>query len=251
MKAMILAAGLGTRLKPWTLEHPKALVPVDGVPMLERVILKLKGAGFNEIIINTHHFSDQIMDFLSSKDFGVKIIISDETMELLDTGGGIAKCSEFIGAESVLVHNVDILSNVDLGLLMQTHNDNKNDVTLLTSDRDSSRKLIFDSQGNLKGWHNVISDEYKPCKAKNFIDVQEEAFSGIYIMGTRGMDAIKDYRKRLGKDKFPIMDFFLSLLDRLCIKRIKMDKPVILDIGKPESLAKAGEILKQIDKNID
>ncbi len=121
MKAMILAAGLGTRLRPWTLEHPKALVPVGGVPMLERVIVRLKDEGFDEIVVNIHHFGDQIIDFVRSKDFGVKIFISDERGELLDTGGGLVYARELLGEDPVLVHNVDILSNADLKSFMRKH----------------------------------------------------------------------------------------------------------------------------------
>ena len=151
MRAMILAAGLGTRLKPWTLEHPKALVPVDGIPMLERVILKLKSQGFDEIVVNVHHFAGQITDFLDSKDFGIKISISDERGGLLDTGGGLVHARHLLEGEPFLVHNVDILSNADLSALMHFHESEGNDVTLLTSDRKSSRKLLFDEDGSLKG----------------------------------------------------------------------------------------------------
>ncbi|MDE5875469.1 MAG: NTP transferase domain-containing protein, partial [Muribaculaceae bacterium] len=109
MKAMILAAGLGTRLKPWTLEHPKALVPVGGVPMLERVILKLKSSGFDQIVINIHHFGEQIIEFVESRDFGVDISISDERGRLLDTGGGILHAEGLLRVDEgpVLIHNVD------------------------------------------------------------------------------------------------------------------------------------------------
>ena len=121
MKAMILAAGLGTRLKPWTLTHPKALVPVGGVPMLERVIRKLEKEGFNDIVVNIHHFGEQIIDFLKSRQWQAHISISDERGELLDTGGGISRASGFLGANSqpFLVHNVDILSSADLSWVMR------------------------------------------------------------------------------------------------------------------------------------
>ena len=132
---MIFAAGLGSRLKPLTDNLPKALVPVAGKPMLEHVILKLKAAGFNEIVINIHHLGQQIIDFLeANNNFGVQIHISDERDYLLDTGGGIKKATRFLmGDEPFLVHNVDILSNVDLKQLYQHHAEGKALATLLVS----------------------------------------------------------------------------------------------------------------------
>lgn len=123
MKAMILAAGLGTRLRPWTLQHPKALVPVGGIPMLHRVITSLTAQGFDDITVNIHHFGQQIIDFLNSKEYGTRINISDERGHLLDTGGGIVHASKFLcaDAEPFLVHNVDILSDADLCGLMKAH----------------------------------------------------------------------------------------------------------------------------------
>lgn len=244
MKAMILAAGLGTRLKPWTLEHPKALVPVDGVPMLERVMKKLKKEGFDDITVNVHHFSDQIIDFINANDFGVVVKVSDETKELLDTGGGILQASKLFGDEPVLVHNVDILSNTDLGALMETHNSAGNDITLLTSDRDSSRKLIFDRDGKLCGWHNLNSGEYKPTSYILWRGDVEEAFSGIYVIGKKAREAMRDFARKKGTEVFPVMDFFLSILDNVKIGRHKVENPVILDIGKPDTLAKASDLLK-------
>lgn len=243
---MILAAGLGTRLKPWTLTHPKALVPVDNIPMLERVIKKLKTEGFTEIVINVHHFSDQIVDFLRDNDFGVNVHISDESAELLDTGGGILKASEYFGNEGVLVHNVDILSNTDLSALMDAHEKTQNDITLLTSNRESSRKLIFDKEGKLCGWHNLKSGEYKPegfCPKDDYI---EEAFSGIYVIGPGAVNALHNYSQQIDKNVFPIMDFFLSFPQGLKIGRVKVTDPVILDIGKPDTLAKASELIAKI-----
>ncbi|MDE6382409.1 MAG: NTP transferase domain-containing protein, partial [Muribaculaceae bacterium] len=121
MKAFILAAGLGTRLRPWTLEHPKALVPVGGVPMLERVILRMRDQGFDDITVNVHHFADQIVDFLNARDFGVAVHISDERERLLDTGGAILHASRFLAADPApfLVHNVDILSDAPHASLME------------------------------------------------------------------------------------------------------------------------------------
>ena len=244
---MILAAGLGTRLKPWTLEHPKALVPVEGVPMLERVIKKLKKEGFDDITVNVHHFSDQIIDFLKRNDFGVRVHISDESEELLDTGGGILLASKFFEDQPVLVHNVDILSNTDLRALMEVHNSEGNDITLLTSNRDSSRKLIFDKEGKLCGWHNLNSNEFKPTNYIPEGEDVEEAFSGIYVIGPRSVDALARYSRDRNCRAFPIMDFFLSFPPDLKIGRVKVDNPVILDIGKPDALAKAPMLLNKLN----
>lgn len=246
MKAMILAAGLGTRLRPWTLEHPKALVPVEGVPMLERVIVRLKSEGFDDIIVNIHHFGDQIIDFLSSHDFGVRVSISDERGGLLDTGGGILKASEFFEGEPTLVHNVDILSDANLGGLMAEHVNAQNDVTLLTSDRDSTRRLMFDVAGNLRGWHNTVNGEYRPTGAAAESGLTEEAFSGIYIIGAGGVKALREYARRFDapEQAFPVMDFLLSSIGSIRIRRFHSPCLHMLDIGKPSALQRAPELLK-------
>ena len=183
MKAMIFAAGLGTRLKPLTDHMPKALVPVAGKPMLEHVIGKLKAAGFNEIVINVHHFANQIIDFLKEKNnFGIQIWISDETEELLDTGGGIKKAAHFFD-EPFLVHNADILSNVDLRTLYEHHLTSGNDATLLVSPRKTVRYLLFNDGNRLCGWVNKDTLQTKPEGFVYQPEVQKEyAFGGIHII---------------------------------------------------------------------
>ena len=151
---MIFAAGLGTRLKPFTGHMPRALVPVAGKPMLEHVINKLKTVGVDEIVINVHHFAQQVIDFLKEKDnFGIKIWISDETDQLLETGGGIKKAAPYF-AEPFLVHNAAILSNVDLKAMYDFHIANGNDATLLVSPRKTVRYLLFNKENRLCGWVN-------------------------------------------------------------------------------------------------
>jgi len=165
MKAMIFAAGLGSRLKPLTDTMPKALVPVAGRPMLEHVILKLKAFGFTEIVINIHHFGEQILEFLKVNDnFGLTIHISDERDVLLDTGGGIRKASSFFenSDEPFLVHNVDILSNVDLKELYDYHLQTDGLATLLVSQRKTSRYLLLDAEKRLCGWINKDTGQVKP-----------------------------------------------------------------------------------------
>lgn len=245
MKAFILAAGLGTRLKPWTLEHPKALVPVGGVPMLERVIRRLVGEGFNSITINVHHFSEQIISFVSNNNFGADIRISDESGLLLDTGGGLLHASEllFQDSEPVLIHNVDILSNADLSHLMRVHKDGDAAATLLSSNRNSSRKLVVDSDGYLCGWHNLKNDEYRPSGFSPSEGMHEVAFSGIHIVGPKIIERMKSNG---WNGVFPIMDFYLKECDTMHIKCLECDSLELIDIGKPDTLAQADEFLNRL-----
>ncbi len=249
MNGMILAAGLGTRLRPWTLEHPKALVPVDGVPMLERVMKLMASQGYDNIIVNVHHFADQVLEFLEGNDFGISVRVSDESDLLLDTGGGILQASKMMADAPLLVHNVDILSSADLGLLHDIHIHEDNDITLLVCDRDSSRKLVFDSNRDLCGWHNLKTDEYRKVKDFQSNEIVELAFSGIYILGKNALLSLDKYSSRIAKKSFPIMDFLLSGLDNLKIRALRDDTLKILDIGKPSSLEQAEKFLETLQVN--
>lgn len=252
MKAMILAAGLGTRLKPWTMYHPKALVPVKGIPMLERVLRRLKEEGFGEVVVNIHHFGDQIIEYLENRreETDMKIAISDERDSLLDTGGGLLAAGRILFKNNdnpFLVHNTDILSNADLRGLMEYHNEKGNDITLLTSDRDSSRKLIFDEDGILKGWHNLSTDEFRPAGFSPECSYHESAFSGIYIIGKKGMEKLEEYAEKIednekGKKVFPVMDFFLSSINDIKIGEFRSDALFLIDIGKPATLEQANTL---------
>lgn len=236
MQAMILAAGLGTRLRPWTLHHPKALVPVGGVPMLERVIMRLKDQGFGKIVVNVHHFADQIEAFLSANDFGVEIAVSDERGLLLDTGGAILHAAPLFDSGPVLVHNVDILSNADLSGLVRVHTLSGADSTLLVSGRKSSRKLIFDEGMRLCGWHDLKENVYKP---EEFIwkeGCREYAFSGIHVVGER---ALEEMRRREPEPKFSIIDFLLSSRHKCKVRGYLQEGLELIDIGKPETLERA------------
>lgn len=249
MKAMIMAAGLGTRLKPWTLDHPKALVPVDGVPALGRLIDKLKTDGFDDIVVNVHHFSGQIKDYLAEHDFGVRIRVSDESDELLDTGGAIAKAASLLLVDDkpILVHNADILSNQRLSGLVAAHENEGCDITLLTSGRESSRKLIFGASGELKGWHNLSTGQYRPESFLPNPDMMEEAFSGIYVLSPEAIRDICLYHEERGEDKFPIMDYLLSLRPQVSVRHHYNASLRLLDIGKPEALAKAAQFLRDCE----
>ena len=240
---MIFAAGLGTRLKPLTDHMPKALVPVAGKPMLEHVIEKLKASGFDEIVINIHHFGSQIVDFLKAKDnFGIRIWISDETEELLDTGGGIKKASAYFD-EPFLVHNADILSNVDLKAMYDHHLKSDDDVTLLVSPRKTTRYLIFDEEDHLQGWVNKDTLQTKPEGFVYRPEVQKEyAFGGIHIISP----TLFNYMGDEWTGKFPLMDFYLKTCHEARLGNYVKEDLQLLDIGKQDTLAKAEEFIRQI-----
>ena len=242
MKAMIFAAGLGTRLKPLTDHMPKALVPVAGKPMLEHVISKLKEAGFDEIVINVHHFANQIIDFLKEKDnFGIQIRISDETEELLDTGGGIKKAASFFD-EPFLVHNADILSNVDLKAMYEYHLANGDDATLLVSNRKTVRYLLFNESNHLCGWINKDTLQTKPEGFVYQPEIQKEyAFGGIHIISP----SLFNYMRDEWRGKFSIMDFYLQTCKEAHLGGYAKDDLQLMDIGKPDTLAQAEDFIRQ------
>lgn len=208
------AAGLGSRLKPLTDTKPKALIEVAGKPMLEHVILKLKASGFNEIVINVHHFADQILDFLQANhNFGVDIHISDETEELLDTGGGLEKAGKYFispcheDKNGILLHNVDILSNCNLQDLIRFHQQTP-DVyaTMLVSRRITSRYLLFDGNNLLCGWINKTTGEVKPAGLKyEEGKYREYAYSGIQAINPLLLN------KGMKPGKYSIIDFYLQV----------------------------------------
>jgi NDP-sugar pyrophosphorylase family protein len=233
-KAMIFAAGLGTRLKPLTDKMPKALVPVAGKPMLEHIILKLSKFGFRQIVINVHHFADMIVDFLSSNNsFGLDICISDERNKLLDTGGGIKHAEHFLNEQQpFLVHNVDIFSNVDLNDFYLKYCENNALATLLVSERESSRNLFFDKNLQLCGWKNKSTDELKWTNSQVPIsDCRAYAFGGIHVISP---EIFKLFPKN--EDKFSIIDFYLSQAQSQKIGAYIPENLQLIDIGKLESL---------------
>ena len=249
MKAMILAAGLGTRLKPITDNIPKALVEVEGMPILERQINKLKSHGFDEIIINIHHFSEKIKSWISENNFGVRIKISDESEQLLDTGGGINNAYDLIfenNNDPILIHNVDILSNLNPRQFMELHEKSGNDATLLVSQRDSSRKLIFDENMNLRGWHDLKNDKYLPDNFMPTLSYSEYPFSGIYIMSKT---AISEMKSMSYDAKFSVINYFLDKNRKSNIKGLYQEELELLDIGKPASLAQASNFFQKLNNS--
>lgn len=242
---MIFAAGTGSRLKPYTDHIPKALIPIDGKPMLEHIILKLKAAGFTEIIINVHHLGEQIIEFLTGKDnFGITIHISDERDYLLDTGGGIKHAAQFLqGDEPFLVHNVDIISNVDLKALYQHHLDTNPLATLLVSKRDTSRYLLFNKENKLSGWRNKETGEVKSYYPDFDPSIHNEfAFNGIHVISPQIFEWMDEWT-----GKFSIINFYLAVCAKTPIQAFEQADLRILDIGKPDALELAQDFIKDIE----
>ena len=241
MKALIFAAGLGTRLKPLTDTMPKALVPIDGKPLLEHVILKLKAAGFNQIIVNVHHFPDQIIEFLKSKNnFDLRIDISDERDKLLDTGGGVKKAKWFFDdGKPFLVHNVDILSNIDLQLLYQQYLETSPLATLVVSERDTFRYFLFDKEARLKGWINEKTGEVRPENLTNTELFNKLAFSGIQVLSPEVFKLMDHF-----PDHFSIVDFYLRNAAQQKIKAYVPHALKMIDVGKLNVLTEAEQFVR-------
>lgn len=230
-KAFILAAGLGTRLKPLTDRMPKALVPFGGVPLLEQLIIRLKDAGYDDIVVNVHHFADMIEDFLAQKNnFGVRISISDERDLLRETGGAIRHAAPLLaGADRFLVHNVDILSDLDLGWFADRCNEGGEHLAdLLVTDRRTSRYLLFDGDMRLAGWTNVSTGEVRsPYPDLDPSKYRMLAFSGIHSLSGGILPLMESW-----PEKFSIIDFYLSVCDRVTIRGIDATGVGIFDAGK-------------------
>lgn len=233
MKAMILAAGLGTRLRPLTNNKPKALIEIHGRPMLEWLILRLKEQAFNDLIINTHHFADQIQAFLKTKNnFDIHIEISHES-ELLDTGGGIKKAAWFFDDDKpFLVHNVDVLTDLDYRQMMVQHIRQKALVTLAVRDRKTSRYFLFDRQNNLCGWQSIQSNERRIVRNEGQA-FYRRSFMGIHIVSPY----IFQYMKN--ENAFSIIETYLQVAANQTIKSFAADDFRWLDLGRKENLEEA------------
>ena len=243
-QAMIFAAGLGTRLKPLTDTMPKALVRVGEKPLLLHVIDRLKAAGVERVVVNVHHFADQIINYLKTNDFfGLDIRISDEREQLLETGGGIKKARHLFDPDSpILIHNVDIFSNADLErLLSPTHPSDAAAATLLVSPRQTSRYLLFNSDMRLMGWTNIKTGEvkspYKEVIARPQ-DYYPYAFSGIHVFDPLLFPLMDSFPERFG-----IIDFYLQVCGGAEIYGIVKDDLQLLDVGKLDSLDQAESFL--------
>src|ERR1051326_2020643 len=241
MKAMVLAAGLGTRLRPLTGSRPKALVEGGGRTLLEIALERLRLFGIHEVIVNVHHFADMMVDYLSSKrNFGMRIEISREEV-LLDTGGGLKKAAWFFEdlQEPFVLHNVDVLSTIDLNRMLEFHQKNRALVTLAVQDRKTSRYLLFDAHNQLRGRRagNHASD-----LANSAPDVQAFAFSGIHVISPRLLGMLSE------DGAFSIIDSYLRLASHgEKIVAFRADEYYWRDLGKPENVAQATQ---DVERNI-
>lgn len=234
MKAMILAAGLGTRLRPLTNERPKALVEIGGMPLLEHAITMLKKFGIRDVIINTHHFAEQIVNFLQENNyFDIRIAISHEG-DLLNTGGGLKKASWFFNDNKpFLLYNTDVLSNIDLSVLLESHLSANPLATLAVRKRKTSRYFLFDEQDKLVGWESKKSGEIRLC-AKPQGRVTPLSFMGIHIISAQIFDQFSE------NGAFSIVDSYLRLAgEGYIIKGFRADDYAWLDCGRLENLTKS------------
>lgn len=237
MKAMIFAAGLGTRLRPLTNDRPKAMVEIDGMPLLEIIIRRLRHYGYTDIIVNVHHYAKMIVDFLAKKkNFGIDITISDETEMVLETGGGLQKAAWFFQDEPFLVHNVDILTNLNYHDLLHFHKENKAITTLAIRNRQTSRYLLFDKKNVLSGWKNIKTGEVRMSRGEAE-NKQPFAFSGVHIIEP---ELLKCFTRT---GKFSIIDTYLDVAKNNIITGYDHTDSIWLDVGKPDSLAKGLDVL--------
>ena len=266
MRGMIFAAGLGTRFKPWTDKHPKALAPVHGKSLLERNIEYLQQFGIDEVVVNVHHFAEQIEEAVKLNDgWGSKVIISNERDEVLETGGGLMKARTLLGDEDFVVINVDVLTDLDLGAMISYHSLKGSLATLAVSDRNTSRYFLFDEKMELRGWRNVSTGEERlraerPEAGQNdgfstrhyssFGETQrsarplgvqpggliQKAFSGIHIISPNIFKHIHQ------QGKFSMVDVYLSLGMEYPVYGFDHTGSKFIDVGKPDSVEKAEEI---------
>ena len=261
-QTMILAAGLGTRLKPLTDTMPKALVPVQGRPLLDILVRRLQQSGYDRFIVNIHHFAQQIRDYVALQDYAPLVHFSDESAQLLETGGGLKHARPlFRDDEPILIHNVDILDNVDFEWFARQHQADE-DAVLMVSRRRTRRYLLFDSAMRLMGWMNVETGEVKspfPWLREADITIDDQlnvravanstlstlhsslhayAFSGIHSFSPRLFPLMDRF-----PDRFSIIDFYLSVCHRARIVGLPKDDLRLLDVGKLDTLREAEEFI--------
>ena len=268
MRAMIFAAGLGTRLKPLTDTLPKALVPLAGKTLLQWQIERLKAAGITDIVVNVHHFPDMIINYLRDNDnFGCRIAVSDERDMLLETGGGLRKAKELltsspnslIASSPILICNVDILSNIDLPTLLQAYNPEEMGVVVV-SPRDTQRYLLFDETNRLCGWTNIATGEVRPASLVSSLnilpptgeadlqakptyqlqrsDLSPLAFSGMQVLNPRIFDVMDKVVAEKG-DKFSLIDLYLSIAEKEILRAFIPENYRMMDVGKIDQISEA------------
>lgn len=254
MKTLIFAAGLGTRLKPLTDTMPKALVPVCGRPLIEHVSRKLKASGVESAVVNVHHFADMIEEWAAAQDI-MPMEVSDERTCLLETGGGVLHARRYLeGCGHFLIHNVDIISNLDIPWFASQIRENSM-ATLLVSDRKTSRYLLFDPDTmRLVGWTNVTTGEIKsPYPDLDMTKCLKMAFSGIHMMSDTVFDVMDSYVREKGLDpvspRFPIMDFYLSVCAEKGIYGVVANELELVDVGKLDTLEEAQKAVERMSLN--
>ena len=236
MKAMIFSAGLGTRFKPWTDTHPKALAVINGKSLLQRNIEYLQQYDIKDVVVNVHHFSDQIIrEIEKNKGWGSNITISDESNEVLETGGGLLKAKDLLkNGEAFLTINVDILTDLNIKHFLSKHQQEGADITLAVSERKTSRYLLFNKYNRLVGWRNTNTGEERiAIQAK---DLFEKAYSGVAIFEPAILDKIPL------QGKFSLIDLYLALAPDNKIAAFDHSESKLLDVGKPDSVQQAEQI---------
>jgi NDP-sugar pyrophosphorylase family protein len=255
MKAMIFAAGLGTRLKPLTDTLPKALVPLAGKTLLQWQIEKLKAAGITDIVVNVHHFADLIIDYLrENNNFGCNIQVSDERDMLLETGGGLRKAQKLLSSSPtslplqgesegapILICNVDILSNIDIPTLLRAYNPEEMGVVVVYP-RDTQRYLVFDETHRLCGWTNIATGETRGeeairRKAKGE-DMGMLAFSGMQVLNPRIFEVMDKVVEEKG-EKFSLIDLYISIAEKEILRAFIPENYRMMDVGKINQLSEA------------
>lgn len=233
MKAMIFSAGLGTRFKPWTDKHPKALALVNGKPLIQRNVEYLRGYGIKDVIVNVHHFPDQVIDAVKrNKGWGSHIVISDETDALLETGGGLLKARDyFTPGEKFITCNVDILTDLDLTKLLAFHEKHKPLISFGVTTRTTSRYFLFDEDDRLCGWRNVKTGEEKIVIAAS--NLREKAYSCVVVFEPQIFSLIPF------TGRFSLVDVYLSLAAHHYILGYDHTGGRFVDVGKQESIALA------------
>lgn len=237
---MLFAAGLGTRLKPETKDKPKALVEIGGKTLLQHAIEKLKNEGISEVVVNVHHFSDLMKSYLKEHNFGIPVTISDETDELLETGGGLKKAAPLLeNDEPVVLYNVDILSSINLNDVLEYHNQKNALATLVVRDRETQRYFKFNRERRLVGWINKKNGKTKVSLPCDFGEAVSMAFSGIHVINPEILKLLPDEKR------FSITDWYLDLAKNHFIQGYFDNSEMWMDVGKPEQLSKARRLLKK------
>jgi MurNAc alpha-1-phosphate uridylyltransferase len=236
---MIFAAGLGTRFKPWTDNHPKALAIINGKSLLQRNIEYLRRHGIGEVIVNVHHFAGQIIEALTANHgWGVDFIISDEKDRVLETGGGLKKAQPFLDSAPFVLMNVDILTDLDLSMLMRDHFLHRPLATLAVTTRTTSRYFLFNEQQELCGWRNVKTGQERIARAADpaAAVLIPKAFSGIHVIDPAIFPLIR------AEGKFSMVDLYLDLAKTQTISGFDHSDSLLIDVGKPESAEKAAQL---------